>query len=597
MGPAIESLVASDDMSLGLHQRSVSADFWSRAASTVSFGSVLLLLLAAPFEAKTAWLRLSWQSVSSLEVVVLLACVVWAATLLRAGALPLWRTPLTMPGVLLLVVLTVASVAAPGGRQNALHMAGRLACVAVLCGMTLNGVTTLGRARRVLLVASVSGTLAAALVALDYSGLSIGQHMLGAFRSQTTTVGAQVRASGSFQYPTITSMFLEITFACAVGLLPLVWGQRLRPMHVALVASVLVMAAGVTLTLTRAGFVTMASTLAIVTVQRVRAVGVDRSVLALVGVAVAVVVIVPILRSTEDMRLRWTSEHQEAWYRAEIQAPLSLELPTGGQIVVPVTVKNAGRITWDSAAPAPIRFSYHWLHEEDDRVVSWEGLRALFPAPVAPGQRVRLEVPLEAPRQPGTYRVVWDIEQQGHLWFSTEPDALLTMSRAVVRGPAIGGAVPTGPFRLMPMPAARPGRALLWTAALRMLAERPWLGVGPDNFRLRYGPYAGLARPDERVHTNNMYLELLVGGGMLGGLALVWLVWRCGRTVVSALEVGGDPTRTAVRAAVAAAVCAVALHGLVDSFLGFTPTYVTIGIMLGLLLASTGDRHPYAHRV
>ena len=68
-----------------------------------------------------------------------------------------------------------------------------------------------------------------------------------------------------------------------------------------------------------------------------------------------------------------------------------------------------------------------------------------------------------------------------------------------------------------------------------MVGERPLIGVGPDNYRLIYGPYAGLAHFDPRVHSNNMYLEMLAGGGLAGGLAFLWLWWRTGRMVSRAV--------------------------------------------------------------
>ena len=49
--------------------------------------------------------------------------------------------------------------------------------------------------------------------------------------------------------------------------------------------------------------------------------------------------------------------------------------------------------------------------------------------------------------------------------------------------------------------------------------------------------------------------------------------------------------------AAVAATTAIALHGLVDSFLGFTGTYAAIGIILGLLVASSRPEQTHAHRI
>jgi len=90
---------------------------------------------------------------------------------------------------------------------------------------------------------------------------------------------------------------------------------------------------------------------------------------------------------------------------------------------------------------------------------------------------------------------------------------------------------------------------------------------------------------DSRVHSNNMYLEVLTGGGLAGGLAFAWLCWRAARRAVHPVLRPSDPAVASLAAAVCAAAVAIALHGLVDSFLGFTGTYIPIAIVLGLAVA------------
>jgi O-antigen ligase len=82
-----------------------------------------------------------------------------------------------------------------------------------------------------------------------------------------------------------------------------------------------------------------------------------------------------------------------------------------------------------------------------------------------------------------------------------------------------------------------------------------------------------------------MYLEMLVGGGLVGGAAFAWLCAAAAVASVRAVRRAGPQTAAAV-AGVAAAVAAIALHGIVDSFLSFTGTYVLISITLGLAVAS-----------
>ena len=97
-----------------------------------------------------------------------------------------------------------------------------------------------------------------------------------------------------------------------------------------------------------------------------------------------------------------------------------------------------------------------------------------------------------------------------------------------------------------------------------------------------YGEFAGLGHADPRVHSNNMYLEIIVGAGILGALAFAWLSWRLLRHLASML-IGPALPAAATSGALAAAVLAIALHGLVDSFLTFTPTYILIAVVVGLV--------------
>jgi len=284
------------------------------------------------------------------------------------------------------------------------------------------------------------------------------------------------------------------------------------------------------------------------------------------------------------MWLRFTSEGQESWYRAEIAAPPRFELQRGRSLKIPISVTNTGRLPWDSAASPPILMSYHWLPADGEGFVAYEGGRTPFPAPIVPGESAPLDVDVRAPAHPGDYRLEWDLVQEGRLWFSTEPGAARVMSRAVVLGDAAASARGAA-LMPPPRPTVRPGRVRLWRAGLKMVAAHPLLGVGPDNFRLAYGAYAGLPGADERMHSNNMYLEVFAGGGVVVGAAFLWLVWRAAESFVR-LAREDVPQDQAAALGIAAAGLAMALHAAVDSFLSFAPIYVLFSLTLGYAVAS-----------
>jgi hypothetical protein len=565
-------------------ERSRSIAATDTRASTVAWCGICLLVFVAPFEASEPLLRLPGQSLSTVEAAMLLVFAAWMAACAWSRVVPGWRTPLTRPWAMFGAAMLAAAVAAPDHRVNALHMVGRFGLAFGVYLVTVNGVTTWSRLCGVIVAASFAGAIVGALVLLEYLGVGPVLRWLQVFRASVAHVGALIRAGGPFQYPTIASMYLEIVFALTLGLLLLVIDTAGRARVGAIAALLLLMSEGIMLTFTRSGLITMATSLAIVAGLRLRQRGFDRGAKAIAAMAALIAIQLVSSRSLDVMRLRMTTEGQEAWYDATVDAPSRLTIPAGGTIMVPVTLTNSGLSPWDPAAASRFRLSYHWLLRDEDKVVSWEGLRTDFPSEVQPGETVRLQARVSAPRQPGEYRLLWDIEQEHRLWFSTEPDSDLFFSHATVSGQATGS-IDISQLMALPQKAVRPGRGVLWRAAARMVAAHPVTGVGPDNYRLLYGRYAGLANADPRVHSNNMYLEVLAGGGLAGGLAFAWLCWGAAKRFAGAARRAAGPQMTVEGTAVLAAGAAIAVHGMADSFLGFTATYILIAMTVGLAVA------------
>jgi hypothetical protein len=540
------------------------------STDSAAFLGVALLALVAPFEVTAPLVRLPAQSISNLEAAVVFACLLGAAAVLARRLLRASITPIVAPWCAFLAACALAAWLSPVSRVNALHMTGRFAAAFAVTLVTLGAATTAARVRAIASFIVAAGVGVAVLAILEYANVAPIRRWLTAFRPGVTTVGAQLRAGGPLQYPTIASMYLEIVFAIGIGLLVVAVGSRRRRAAWLLAVALLLVAEAIALTFTRAGLITMAVTLVTALAVCYRRGGVDASVGVLAALTVGVVAIVAASRSAESLWLRLTTEGQESWYRAQIDAPPVLALAAGDETSVAIAATNTGRLEWDSGAQPPFYFSYHWLSAAGDRVVTYDGRRTPFVTPVRPGERVVVAVTIATPTQPGRYRLVWDVVQEGRLWLSTEPGAVSFASAANVTGTAAPHAVRTTP---LPKPTVRPGRLQLWRAAVGIVRAHPIVGIGPDNFRLAYGPYAGIATPDERTHSNNMYLEILTGTGLVGAVAFAWLLWRIGHAA-DAANLGA-----------ACALAAIAIHGVVDSFVSFAPTYVLFAVTLGLACA------------
>ena len=134
------------------------------------------------------------------------------------------------------------------------------------------------------------------------------------------------------------------------------------------------------------------------------------------------------------------------------------------------------------------------------------------------------------------------------------------------------------------------GRLELWGAALRLIETRPLLGVGPDNFRHLYGAQLGLETWDERVQANNLYLELLADVGLLGLAAFLWLTLPTLTAAVRGLRAKPSTAISYWLLGCCLGVLAFLVHGLLDSFLAFTPTALLFWMLLGMIPSLTAQK-------
>jgi hypothetical protein len=81
-----------------------------------------------------------------------------------------------------------------------------------------------------------------------------------------------------------------------------------------------------------------------------------------------------------------------------------------------VALENAGSAPWRSRGKEGVQLTYHWLDPLGNPIV-WDGIRTAFPRVVAPGESIELDVPVDAPRSPGSYRLAFDLVEEFRFWF------------------------------------------------------------------------------------------------------------------------------------------------------------------------------------
>jgi O-antigen ligase len=440
-----------------------------------------------------------------------------------------------------------------------------------------------------LLWALALGAGISALLGLgEVAGWPVLDPVLQAFKVAPTRVGGDLRLSASFQYATIAAAFFEVAAPLALVLAAIQPGhQRGRWLLATGIAAVC--SAAVVFTLTRASIVALAAGLLLLlalAAARPRwyrlalptALAGGAGALALVGLAVGM----------RNFGSRFETENDWGWYAASYDVPATITVAAGASTDAVVTARNTGEVVWTTVGPQNFALGYRWLSSDADSQLDMPATILDLPHDVAPGDAVQLNVDVGTRLPPGDYRLAWGMLQQQVLWFHDRgfPDAETVVHVVAGNSPSPAPAVDLRPRSdLQPAPPPVP-RTELWGAALMMLRQRPLLGVGPDNFRHIYGTYLGLPAWDDRVHANNLYLELLADVGVLGALAFGVLVALPILGLLRGLRKRTAPAQAVLVAGLCASLLAYLLHSGLDAFLDFTSVYLLLWVVLGLSLAA-----------
>jgi len=558
--------------------------------------NLLLLIMLAfllPFEMEEPWLDLGLLALTNVELLLGAVLAVTLFTWWRMGH-PVPPVPVLWGalGALFVAGLLISSLLAPSFRANALKAALR-----TLSGMALALAVSVAlrnrRDVRWLTAGLVAGGLVAAIIGLNELTNGMDLAWLAAFRPGPTVAGPFLRLSGPFDYANQAGMFMEAT---APLLLALTWRakqlQQRRWWLLAAALSMYALAALFTFSrATLAGLILVNGALALwlwlVGGRRRRQLA---GALAALGTGVLLLAAAGYLLNP-SFRMRFQGESDSAWYQARIEAPAALEMPAGSRRQVRVTLTNEGAFTWRSAGATPVYLAARWVHPESDLELRRRPRWALV-EPLAPGETATMTIDLQAPEENGTYRLQWDLVQEQVTWFGAKTGREISSSVTVsatgdspagatgLGSPAIeaGGKFETSWQYAGPIP----GRRTLWATAWRLWRERPLLGIGLDNFRLRYGEVIGYSSWNRTIHTNNWYVETVVSLGLLGALPfLFWLGLLVvdGRRALSGRAVG------VWRVALAAGMLAYLIHGLLDYFLLFNATALLFWMLVGMWMA------------
>jgi len=545
-------------------------------------GPALLACLAffLPFEAKQPLLHLAFMQITSVELLLYLVLIAWGVGWV-GGEWRSWSICHTGVAIWALVIFLSASLA-PFERVAAFKFALRSlgGCALFFAAADLS--TTYRRVRQVVIALAAGACISAAAGWAEVVWTPAAR-LLSAFKTQPSLVGGFLRASGTFQYANIAAMYWEAVAPLCLAL-ALVHGIRDKCPRLMwlFLAVLLVVVEAIMLSMSRAAIVLVTGVL-ILCLALARSVIPMRRTLLLACLLAAVSPLVVHLLLADSFRLRLRAPEESSWYRAEYTGVFNtLQLRPGQILLLPVRIHNLGAMTWKSEGAHPIAISYHWEDPGHGGFTDWDGMRTWLPREVPPGTDVDMSVRIRVPALIGHYVLHLDMVHEGATWFSLQGSPALRIPAEVWTALAEASTEERTRQLFRPVFSRIIARGELWRAALKMWKDHPILGVGPDNFRLSYGPYLGLKEFDNRIHSNSLYLETLANMGTLGMLALAAVCLPLAATLWRFWHQAACPEVKLVALGLGASIASFYLHGFVDYFLEFTPTYALFWLVLGM---------------
>jgi O-antigen ligase len=107
------------------------------------------------------------------------------------------------------------------------------------------------------------------------------------------------------------------------------------------------------------------------------------------------------------------------------------------------------------------------------------------------------------------------------------------------------------------------GRVVVWQSSGEMIRDFPVTGAGFGAFREMFQRYLPAGAAKRWGHAHNDYLELLLDGGVIAVLLVVWLIWGYASRVLRRLR-SRSGGLSVTRLGLAIGVASLAAHALID---------------------------------
>jgi hypothetical protein len=514
-----------------------------------SWPSIVLaaLILQIPFE-----FRREIFGLSNLQWTFVGLVVVSARSIIKNWKVII-RTRAVQAGTVFVLIQWLTALFSPEFQSNAVKAAVRFSAGLFLLVISLDQQHANRRFLQSFWVCAAAGAAVYALVAYIEFGFP------SLFRSEEFYIGQIQRLSGSFEYPNTAAAYFAMS-------LPIVWWSGIRSWLKWAIA--LCLWCALILTFSRGALLAVPVAIAVGVVMAPARRNYWRSCATLLALGIGCyAVLAP-----------WNPYWIERLYGTGIHNPVAADYKTAWNHLrqrpnssdeIAIEIRNVGIRTWRSGGLSHAAIGYRWWNIASEMFLPANAIVTELPHDIHRGETVSLQSRFQTPAGSGRYLLVVELFSGDYDWFSRkgvipaliEVDVQPDVTRSTDE-------IDMSAFyhrRQMPqVVTASVPRLHLWKAAVGMILKHPF-GIGPDNYRLEYGRYLGVARWDTHVYSNSLFLEILTGSGVLGFAAFVWLL------IANPWRFDGDHLGIGI----------FLVHGLVDVFLMTTPIYFGFWLLLG----------------
>jgi 3D (Asp-Asp-Asp) domain-containing protein len=91
----------------------------------------------------------------------------------------------------------------------------------------------------------------------------------------------------------------------------------------------------------------------------------------------------------------------------------------GDSLNILVNIRNLSTTTWPAHIRKAVKCSYH-IYDCNGKILLWDGARSNLPYDMSPNSEIALPLTIEAPSEPGQYRIAIDLVQEQVTSFSNK---------------------------------------------------------------------------------------------------------------------------------------------------------------------------------